>query len=86
MTVYISHVSGPRDAHNCPPNTYRCSSLEPCIHMEKLCDGVNDCLNSADEGEHCSKCKLCEFGYYYYYYLQYSWYLFLEIMSIKINE
>ncbi|XP_052831949.1 low-density lipoprotein receptor-related protein 1B isoform X1 [Octopus bimaculoides] len=53
---------------SCVPNYYLCPGTLHCIPIEKICDRVNDCLNSdrADEGTHCVNrgCthKACSYG------------------------
>lgn len=43
---------------SCPDTKFLCPMEKKCIDREKLCNGVNDCENGADEMEgHCCKLK-----------------------------
>ena len=37
----------------CEPNTFRCSGENICLDMKSVCDGIDNCFDGSDEGDHC---------------------------------
>lgn len=51
---YFSSTIGTRHLEfTCPVNHFDCIGARRCIHMSKLCNGINDCVDGLDEGYHC---------------------------------
>jgi len=39
---------------DCGSNEWLCSPTQQCIRVERVCDGVPNCANGADESDNCS--------------------------------
>ena len=45
---------GDAGSADCGPNEWLCGPSQQCINVNHICDGVQNCDNSADESANCS--------------------------------